>query len=173
MNDVTICRRGCRVWERVWSWWTGPRTPRHRLAAYLIVSLVAAAGVWRVETTAHRTDANVAAIQADREARILQGAANNYRQCQATNAATTASDTTLGVFDTVLALAGQLGAETRTPDQQAQVEANLARLRQPLVDARKSLAILDCSVYLRDLTPEQRQTVINTTVPPTLPRPHN
>lgn len=148
---------------RLWRWWTGERTPRHRLVAYVVVVLVAFGGLWRVETTN-------AATQATAERTKVIQAANNFTQCQALNAGALATETTNLATDQMLVLAGQLGAGQRTPEQQAQVDASMRTLRQPLADARSKLVVLDCAVLLRGLTSTQRQQVTDTTVPPTIPR---
>lgn len=159
---LTACPRA--IWRRFWEWLGKDATPRRRLVSFL---MVAGASTWgfvvlqsqddALKDQNNKTAAIVKAQEAERSARRVANAADKFSLCQTGNVA-------IGALDQVIVQAFQLRDRQLTGAEQAQFDTYVRSLRQDL-DQR------DCSVYLRDLTPNEEATVRATTIPPTIPRP--
>lgn len=150
--------------RQLWHWWGRDPSPRrHGIATFLMLAVFCGA-TWAGAQVDNRTRANTARLakvveaqEADRVARRVTTAANNYALCQFG-----VNDTRMQVADMV-GLAFNLSSQSRSESQQALVDAAVARVTA-------GLTLFDCSVYLAGLTPTQVAEVQSTTIPPTLPR---
>lgn len=120
------------------------RGPRHRLAAYVLVALVASFGVWRVETIARGAEDTAERVAQISDERRISGRALLYSGCQSINEVRTSVDDGFQLL-AVLSL--------NNPD------ANRERISRALDALRGKLNLTDCEHVLAGLPAAEVEAV--------------
>lgn len=133
------------------------RGPRHRLAAYVLVALVASFGVWRVEVIARSAEDTAQRVAQISDERRISGRALLYSGCRSINEVRTSVDDGFQLL-AVLSL--------NNPD------ASRERISRALDALRGKLNPTDCEHVVAGLPPDEAEAVRSAAArSPSLPLP--